>query len=102
MRLSVGPDGIFRSSSADGNAVIRSVTLVWTIGAMRGPNEQRRVRIVAWQVVNRWASLLLQPKRSCRFGNDPPSDRDANRALNSRNCDRMVRVRHLPVLAVCS
>jgi hypothetical protein len=41
---------------------------------MRGPNEQRHVCVVARQVINRWISLLFEPKRLRRFSDDPPGD----------------------------
>src|SRR5579872_2831513 len=90
MRLFVRPNGVFRFRSADGNAVVRGVPLIWTIGVMGGPNEQRCVRIAAWKVVDGRVSLLLQPKCSGRFGNDSPCDRYTNSALGWRDHDRML------------
>ena len=49
IRLFVCPNGIFRLRSADGNAVVRTVTLVRTIGVVLGSNEQRHVRVGARQ-----------------------------------------------------
>ena len=66
---------------------------------MRGPNEQRHVRIVARQVVNRRVSLLLQPKCSRRFSNDPSGDRYTHLALSWRNRDGMVRPGNFDLLA---
>jgi len=81
------PNGVFRIRSADGNAVVRAITLVRTIGVMLAPNQQRHVRIVARQVVNRRISLLLQSKRPRRFNNYPSGDRYTHPALSRRNCD---------------
>ena len=60
IRVFVGPNGIFRFRSANGNALIRAIAFVRTIGVMRGPNEQRHVGIFAWQVVDGRISFLLQ------------------------------------------
>src|SRR5260370_10328450 len=67
---------------------------------MLGPNEQRYVRIVTRQVVNRLISLLLQPKCCVRFSNYPPSDRYTHLALGRRNRDGMVRPRNSDLLAL--
>src|ERR1700757_3909246 len=66
---------------------------------MLGPNQQRHVRIVARQVVNRRVSLLLQPKRSRRFSDYPAGDRYTHPALSRRNCDGMVSPRNSDLLA---
>src|ERR1700731_1687286 len=99
IRFFVRPNGVFRFRSADGNAVVRAITLVRTIAIMRGPNEQRHVRIVARQVVNRRISLLLQAKRTRRFSNYRPGDRYTHLALCRRNRDGMVRPRNSDLLA---
>src|SRR5580700_6416927 len=99
IRFFVRPNGVFRFRSADGNAVIRTITLVRTIGVMLGPNQQRHVRIVARQVVNRRISLLLQSKRSRRFGNYPVGDRYTHPALSRRNLDGMIWPRNSDLLA---
>jgi hypothetical protein len=58
-----------------------------------GPNQQRHVRIVARQVVNRRISILLQSKRLRRFRNYAAGDRYTHPALSRRNLDGMVRPR---------
>src|SRR5438128_9800741 len=65
---------------------------------MLGPNQQRHVRIVARQVVNRRISLLLQPKRPRRFSNYPAGDRYTHPGLSRRNRDGMVRPRNSDLL----
>ena len=40
IRFFIRPNGIFRFRSADGNAVLRAIAFVRTIGVMRCPNEQ--------------------------------------------------------------
>src|SRR6202008_2414721 len=90
IRFFVRPNGVFRFRSADGNAVVRTITLVRTIAVMLGPNQQRHVRIVAGQVVNGGISLLLQPKRSRRFSDYPAGDGYTHPALSRRNYDGMV------------
>src|SRR5258708_21714442 len=100
MRFFVCPNGTFRFRSADGNAVVRTVALVRTIGVMLGPNEQRHICIVARQVVSRRISLLLQSKCSRRFNNYPPGDRYTHLALSWRNRDGMVRPRKSDLLAL--
>src|SRR6202166_5454497 len=99
IRFFVRPNGVFRLRSADGNAVVGTITLVRTIGVMRGPNEQRHVRILARQVVNRRISLLLKPKRLRRFSDDPAGDRYTHLTLSRRNHDGMVRPRNSGLLA---
>src|SRR6266446_646064 len=99
IRFFVRPNGVLRSRSADGNAVVGTITLVRTIGVMLGPNQQRHVRIVARQVVNRRISLLLQPKRPRRLSNYPARDRYTHPALSRRNRDGMVRPRNSDLLA---
>ena len=49
---------------------------------MRGSNQQRHVRMVARQVVNRRISLLLQSKRPRRFGQYSSRDRYTYPALS--------------------
>src|ERR1700722_12337463 len=99
VRFLVCPNGVFRFRSADRNTVVRTITLVRTIAVMRGPNEQRHVRILARQVVNRRISLFLEPKRLRRFSDDPPSDRYTHVALSRRDRDGMVRSREFDFLA---
>src|SRR5882672_8621297 len=99
IRFFVRPNGVFRFRSADGNAVVRTITLVRTIGVMLCPNEQRHVRVVARQVVNRRISLLLQPKGSRRFSNYPAGDRYTHLGLSWRDRDGMVRPRDSDLLA---
>src|SRR5580658_2008165 len=99
IRFFVSPNGIFRFCSADGNTVVSTITLVRTISVMRGPNEQRHVCIIARQVINRRISLLFEPKRLCRFGDNPPGDRHTHLALGRRNRNRMVRSRNFDLLA---
>src|SRR5712691_597449 len=99
VRFFVCPNGVFRFRTADGNAVVRTITLVRTIGVMLGPNQQRHVRIVARQVVNRRISLLLQSKRPRRFGHYSSGDRYTHSALSRRNRDGMIRPRNSDFLA---
>src|SRR6202161_4343349 len=99
IRFFVCPHGVFRFRSADGNAVVRTIPLVRTIGVMRGPNEKRHVCIVARQVVDRRISLLLQAKCSRRFSDFPPGDRYTHLAHSRRNRDGMVRPRNSDLLA---
>jgi hypothetical protein len=80
--LFVFPNGIFRFCSSDGNAVVRAIALLGTIGVTRGPNEQRHIRITARQVIDGWISLLLQPKNSRRFGDYPSGSRYTGLALS--------------------
>src|SRR5271169_7170535 len=98
VRVFVCPDGVFRFRSSDGNAVVRAITLVRTIGVMRGPNEQGHICIVSGQVVNRRISLLLEPKRLRRFSYDPACDRYTHLALSRRNRNGMVRPRNSDLL----
>src|SRR6266478_3278911 len=99
IRFFVRPNGVFRFRSADGNAVVRTITLVRTIAVVLGPNQQRHVRIVAWQVVNRRISLLLQSKCPRRFGHYSSGDRYTHPALSRRNRDGMVRPRNSDLFA---
>src|SRR5580692_1333729 len=99
VRFFVRPNGVLRFCSAHRNAVVRTITLVRTIGVMLGPNQQGHVRIVARQVVNGRISLLLQPKYARRFSNYRAGNRYPHRALTRRNRDGMVRPRNSDLLA---
>src|SRR5882724_2108713 len=98
IRSFVGPNGIVRFGSADGDAEVSAIALVRTIGVMCSRNEQRQVRIVARHVVNRRVSVLLQLKRSRRFSDDPASDRYTHLAPGRRDSDGMVRPRNPDLL----
>src|SRR5207237_6318157 len=78
-------------------------TMYTPMGARLGPNkqpkQQRHVRIVARQVVNRRISLLLQSKRPLRFGHYSSGDRYTYPALSRRNRDGMVRPRNSDLLS---
>src|ERR1700683_548117 len=99
VRIFVRPNGVFRLRSANGNAVVGTITLVRTVSVMRGPNEQRHVRILARQVVNRRIPLLFEPKRFRRFSDDLPGYRYTHLSYGRRNRDRMVRPGNSDLLA---
>jgi hypothetical protein len=49
------------------------------------------------QIIDGWISLLLQPKCSPRFSDDPSSDRYTDCALSRRDRDGMIRAHHYAV-----
>src|ERR1700722_9714923 len=68
---------------------------------MLGPDQQQHVRIIARQVVNLRASLLLLSRPSRRFSHYPVGDLYTHPALSRRNRNGMVRAGNsdLPALA---
>src|SRR6266852_3980694 len=100
MRSFVAPDGVDRTFSAGGNAVIGAVALVRTIRLVRCPLQLRHIDVLARDVLHRGIGRFLQGQGLAGIGDAYAVNGGRDPAFRRRDGDRMIRPRNLDWLAV--
>src|SRR5258705_429619 len=62
VRRLIGPDSVDRTLSAQRDAVVSAVTLVWAVRGVVGSLEQRGVHVPEWNILDRRGASLAEPE----------------------------------------